>query len=156
MAEGDGNRRIGKYVRARRLSLGLSLANAAEASNLDQSYWNRLENGYYQKPDPRLLPAIAETLQVDVADLYALAGYPVPKQLPGFQPYLRAKYDLPPEAIADLERYFDLLRNYYGVPKEQPVFPPKRQKRPKKPEEEIVPPWGKNGAPPWESDEAAS
>jgi hypothetical protein len=42
---------------------------------------------------------------------------------------MRAKYDLPLEAVADLERYFDYLRNYYGVPKDKPVFPPK-PKRP--------------------------
>jgi hypothetical protein len=64
-------------------------------------------------------------LRVPVADLYGLAGYEIPEGLPTLQPYLRAKYDLPPEAVADLERYFELLRNYYGVPKDQPVFPPK-------------------------------
>ncbi|MGO9198031.1 MAG: helix-turn-helix domain-containing protein [Acidimicrobiales bacterium] len=125
MARGDGNQTLGDYIRARRLSLGLSRAGAAEASALDPSYWAKLETGHYQNPAPQHLSTIAGVLRVPVADLYGLAGYEIPEGLPTLQPYLRAKYDLPPEAVADLERYFELLRNYYGVPKDQPVFPPK-------------------------------
>jgi hypothetical protein len=67
-------------------------------------------------------------LQLPLEDLYSLAGYESPKGLPSFKPYMRAKYDLPPEAVADLERYFEMLRNYYGVPKDKPIFPPKPQR----------------------------
>jgi transcriptional regulator with XRE-family HTH domain len=105
--------------------LGLSRAGAAEASDLDSSYWAKLENGHYTKPAPPHLSAIADVLDVPIADLYTLAGYEIPDGLPGFHPYMRAKYDLPPEAVAQLEGYFDYLRNYYGVPKDQPVYPPK-------------------------------
>jgi len=124
MTKRDGNQTLGDYIRSRRLSIGLSLADAAEASELDPSYWNKMENGHYQKPAPQHLSTIAGVLGVATEDLYGLAGYDIPERLPSFQPYLRAKYDLPPEAIADLERYFDLLRNYYGIPKDQSVFPP--------------------------------
>ena len=75
--------------------------------------------------------AIARALKVDFEDLYSLAGYESPERLPTFQPYLRAKYELPPEAVADLERYFELLRNYYDIPKDQPVYPPKKASKPK-------------------------
>jgi transcriptional regulator with XRE-family HTH domain len=125
MAKGDGNQTLGDYIRSRRLSLGLSRAGAAEASDLDASYWAKLETGHYSKPAPQHLSTIAGVLGVAVEDLYGLAGYDIPERLPSFQPYLRAKYDLPPEAIADLERYFDLLRSHYGIPQDQPVFPPK-------------------------------
>ena len=125
MAKGDGNQTLGDFIKSRRLSAGLSLAGAAEASDLDASYWNKLENGHYQNPAPQHLSTIAEVLRVPVEDLYGLAGYEIPERLPSFLPYLRAKYDLPPDAIADLERYFELLRNYYGIPQDQPVFPPK-------------------------------
>lgn len=132
MAQGVGNHQLGEYIRTRRLSMGLSLADAAEASDLDPSYWNRMENGHYQNPAPPHLSAIAEVLKVPVEDLYGLAGYDVPERLPSFQPYLRAKYNLPPEAISDLERYFEYLRSYYGIPKDQPVFPPKPNAAPRK------------------------
>ena len=125
MVKGVGNRNLGDYIRSRRSSIGLSLADAAEQSDLDASYWNKLENGHYQNPAPQHLSTIAQVLGVPLEDLYGLAGYDSPERLPSFQPYLRAKYDLPPQAIADLERYFELLRNFYGIPKDQPVFPPK-------------------------------
>jgi transcriptional regulator with XRE-family HTH domain len=132
MAQGVGNHQLGEYVRSRRVSMGLSLADAAEASDLDPSYWNRMENGHYQHPAPPHLSAIAEVLKVPVEDLYGLAGYDVPERLPSFQPYLRAKYNLPPEAISDLERFFEYLRSYYGIPKDQPVFPPNPNAAPRK------------------------
>jgi transcriptional regulator with XRE-family HTH domain len=127
MVKGDGNIKLGEFVRARRQSMNLSLADAAEASDLDPSYWNKLENGHYQTPAPQHLQTIARVLGVPIEDLYGLAGYDIPERLPSFQPCLRAKYDLPPEAIADLERYFQLLRSHYGIPDDQPVFPPKPQ-----------------------------
>ena len=124
MGRGDGNQRLGDYIKSRRLSVGLSLSEAGEASGLDPSYWNKLENGHYQKPAPQHLQTIADVLGEEFEDLYEEAGYAAPKRLPSFQPYMRAKYDLPPEAVAQLESYFEYL-NQYGVPKDQPVFPPK-------------------------------
>lgn len=126
------NQNLGEYVRARRQSLGLSLQDAAERSGLHFSYWSKLEAGQYEAPAPKYLLVIARTLGVTTEDLYGLAGYDIPERLPTFTPYLRAKYELPPEAVAELERYFELLRNFYGIPKDKPVFPPKR-KKPAKP-----------------------
>jgi transcriptional regulator with XRE-family HTH domain len=119
------NQTLGEYVRARRLSLGLSYQDVADESGLHYSYWNKLENGHYEQPAPKYLKIIAHTLRVPIEDLYGLAGYDLPDRLPTFTPYLRAKYELPPEAVADLERYFDMLRSYNGIPNDQPVFPPK-------------------------------
>jgi transcriptional regulator with XRE-family HTH domain len=129
MSTGNKNQTLGEYIRDRRLSRGWSLNHAAEASKLHFSYWSKLENGVYDAPAPKHLQVIARALQVDFEDLYALAGYELPQRLPSFRPYLRAKYALPPEAIADLERYFELLRNHFDIPKDQPVFPPKSSKQ---------------------------
>ena len=68
-------------------------------------------------------------LKVPFEDLYALAGYKTPDELPTFRPYMRAKYDLPPEAVRELESYFEFLRNQYGIAKHEPVFPPKPSKK---------------------------
>jgi len=125
------NQTLGEYISERRASRNLSLADAADLSGLHLSYWSKLEAGKYESPAPKHLMAIARTLGVDFEDLYGLAGYESPERLPTFQPYLRAKYELPPEAIADLERYFELLRNYYDIPKDQPVYPPKKALKPK-------------------------
>lgn len=127
------NETLGDFVRARRLSRGLSLHQAATASGLHFSYWSKLEAGQYAAPAPKHLLLIARVLDIDFEDLYGLVGYELPERLPTFSPYLRAKYDdLPPEAVADLERYFALLRAFYNVPDDQPVFPPKPEAPAKK------------------------
>ena len=119
------NQTYADYVKTRRAELGLSLQDVTDISGLHFSYWCKIEAGNYSAPTPKYLKIIAKTLQVPIEDLYGLVGYDVPERLPSFTPYLRAKYDLPPEAIGDLERYFEFLRNQYGIPKDQPVFPPK-------------------------------
>lgn len=125
------NQSLGEFIRDRRVSWGLSLDDAAERSGLHMSYWSKLENGLYDAPSPKHLQSIARALDVPFEDLYGLAGYEIPERLPSFKPYLRAKYELPPKAVAELERYFELLRAYYGIPKDQPVFPPKSTQVPK-------------------------
>jgi transcriptional regulator with XRE-family HTH domain len=124
--KGDKNQTLGQFIRARRLSRDMSLDEAAAASGLHRSYWNKLESGHYNAPAPKHLQVIARTLGVPFEDLYGLAGYEAPERLPSFTPYLRTKYELPPEAVTDLERYFELLRNYYDIPRDQPVYPPKQ------------------------------
>lgn len=119
------NQKLSDFIRTRRQSLGWNYQDCARHSGLHHSYWNKLENGHYRQPTQKYLRIIAKTLNVPVEDLFLLAGYELAAPLPSFTPYLRAKYSLPPEAVADLERYFELLRNYYDIPQDQPVFPPK-------------------------------
>jgi len=125
---GENKLTLGEYVRVTRHARGWSLADVSRLSGLHHTYWSKLETGQYVSPSPRHLQTIGRTLGVSIEDLYGLAGYDIPERLPTFQPYLRAKYELPPEAVADLERYFELLRSYYDIPKDQPVFPPKGRK----------------------------
>ena len=125
--KGEDTRTLGEYVRARRTENGWTLAEAARRSGVDIAYWSRLELGEYRTPNPRFLSAIARALDVQPEDLYGLAGYDIPERLPEFAPYLRSKYDLPPEAIRDLEKYYAQLRSYYGIPEDQPVFPPRER-----------------------------
>jgi transcriptional regulator with XRE-family HTH domain len=119
------NEALGDYLRARRTELGLSFQQVADQTGLHFSYLVKLEHGQYERPAPKYLRIMAGALDIPLDDLLALAGYDQPERLPSFTPYLRAKYELPPEAVADLERYFEMLRAYYDIPKDQPVFPPK-------------------------------
>ncbi len=125
------NQTLARYIKTRRLSRQLDVRTAAEQAGIDATYWWKLEAGQYESPSPKYLQRIAEVLDAPLNDLYALAGYKLPNgDLPSFTPYLRSRYhDLPPEAVADLERYFDLLRNYYDIPADQPVFPPKPREK---------------------------
>ncbi len=125
MGTDTGNRTLGDYVRGRRESRGLNYYKAANESGLDHTYWRKLEDGQYSAPSPKALAAIATTVHAPIGDLYALVGYPAPKGLPSFTPYLRGKYHLPPEAIRQLEGYFAFLRAQYDIPDDEPVFPPK-------------------------------
>jgi hypothetical protein len=43
--------------------------------------------------------------------------------VPGGPVYLRYGEYLSPEDIEQLESFYALLRNHYGIPKDQPVFP---------------------------------
>jgi hypothetical protein len=67
----------------------------------------------YASPDPRSIGKVARALEVDVEELYVVAGLSTGQGLPGFAPYLRAKYDLPAEAVAQLEAHFQLLNEKY-------------------------------------------
>jgi transcriptional regulator with XRE-family HTH domain len=117
---------LGDYIRAHREALGLSLAEVARRSGIDYKYWSKVEIGDLRLPSARHLTLMATTIAAPIEDLYGLVGYDFPERLPSLGPYLRTKYDLPPEALADLEHYFDLLRSYYDIPEGAPVFPPKQ------------------------------
>lgn len=137
---------LGEFVRSRRRAKGWSLTDAEAASDVDRTYWSKLELGVFKQPDPRYLARIADALDAPLEDIYGLAGYTTAERLPGFRPYLRSKYHLPPEAIDQLESYFAFLRNHYGVPKDQPVFPRKgRTPKPAEPPASREPEGG-----PWE------
>jgi transcriptional regulator with XRE-family HTH domain len=109
------SKRLGRLIKKNRLERGLTLRAAADQIGYDHSYLGRLEAGDYESPAPKLLKNIAKALGIPIEDLYALSGYEVPDRLPNFAPYLRAKYDLPDEAVERLDEYFLLLKDKYGV-----------------------------------------
>lgn len=137
---GQPDSALGHLIRSRRKAKGWTLDDAEAASDVDRTYWSKLELGIFKQPDPRYLARIADALDVPLEDVYALAGYTAAERLPGLTPYLRSKYHLPPEAIAQLESYFAFLRNQYGIPADEPVFPKKDRsagsKHPARPESE--------------------
>lgn len=104
---------LGELVQRHRLQRGLPLRALATAAGVNPSWVMRLERGEYVSPDPRSLAALARALEIDVADLYQAAGYEAGRELPGFEPYLRSKYDLPPSAVAELRSHFDALNEAY-------------------------------------------
>lgn len=107
---------LGDTVRRARRAAGMSLRACAAAAAVDNTWLARVERGDYTSPDPRHLQQVARALDLDVTDLYVAAGYQSGKSLPTFVPYLRAKYDLPADAVADLERHFALWRSFYEQP----------------------------------------
>ena len=105
---------LGATLRERREELGLSIYEVARRSHVDRGSLHRIEAGAF-KPKPEKLAWLAEVLDLSVVDLYRLAGFPIGRQLPSFQPYLRAKYrNLPPDAIERVNRYFEDIQREYG------------------------------------------
>jgi transcriptional regulator with XRE-family HTH domain len=99
--------RLGTYVQRLRHERNLSLRALAARAGVDLAWLSRLENGRIASPDARLLWRIARALNTEVADLYLEAGFGDARGLPGFAPYLRAKYHLSDQAIAELEAHFE-------------------------------------------------
>jgi transcriptional regulator with XRE-family HTH domain len=106
---------LGRQLRARRSELGLSVRDLAKLAELDNGTIVRIEQGAFAAPRPDKLSRIAEALGLNLADVFALADYSVPSELPSFSPYLRTKYrDLPAPAVEELERSFQRITKRHG------------------------------------------
>jgi len=109
-------RRLGEYVKKTRTEKGMSGRELAREAGVDTAYIVRLEKGFYKSPRPDTLRGIATALGLPLADLFAMADYVMPYDLPNFGPYLRAKYgDLPDEAVGALDAYFDRIASKHGL-----------------------------------------
>lgn len=113
-SEPDGAK-LGEYIRAQRETLGISQRRLAARVGIHHSYLARMEAGGYAQPAPAVLHRIAEALDLDPEDLFALAGHVIPHELPSFAPYLRAKYDIPDQAARELADYFHFMSERYGI-----------------------------------------
>lgn len=82
----------------------------------------RIERGDFGAPAPDKLSRIAEALELPLADVFALADYVVPTDLPSFQPYLRSRYrGMPDEAIDDLDKAFARIVRKHGYQPDGPA-----------------------------------
>ena len=107
---------LGAFLRHQREAKGLSTRDVAAVVGVDQAQIVRLEQGHVASPKADVLAGIADYLDLPLADVFGLAGYAAPKELPSFRPYLRAKYhNLPPNAVAELEQTFARIARKYGT-----------------------------------------
>ena len=111
----EASARLGAYVQQLRHDRALSVRALAARAKVDFSWLSRLEHGRFASPDARSLWRIARALDVEVADIYLEAGFGDAHGLPGFGPYLRAKYHLPDVAIAQLQAHFALINEKYHI-----------------------------------------
>lgn len=82
---------------------------AARRSRIKQveTIFMRLENGALERPDPLLLQRIAHVLNADLEDYYLLGDYPLPRGLPELGVYMRTKYQLSDEEIAQVNKIIE-------------------------------------------------
>jgi transcriptional regulator with XRE-family HTH domain len=106
---------VGQLLRELREGKGMSVRGLAAAAQVDSTWLSRVEHGIYVNPDPRYLHRLAKVLGVETMDLFQAAEYG--EGLPSFAPYLRSKYDLPAEAVEQLNAHFELLADKYDLTK---------------------------------------
>ncbi|MFI6291950.1 helix-turn-helix domain-containing protein [Nonomuraea sp. NPDC050790] len=106
---------LGTYVRSRREGLGISQRQLAKRVGLSHSYLGRLEANDFAQPGPAALYRIAEALDLEPENLFALAGHTVPEELPSFEPYLRAKYQMSDQAAQELSDYFQFMAERHNI-----------------------------------------
>ena len=85
-------KRLGKHLRQHRQRHHLSTQQLGPLVGVPNSTIVRLEHGDIRSPRPNLLADIADALGLRLADIYAMADYAVPGDLPSLTPYLRTKY----------------------------------------------------------------
>jgi transcriptional regulator with XRE-family HTH domain len=107
---------LGHLLKARREACGLSTHRLAAAAEMDQATVVRFEAGSIVAPSPDKLSRIAEVLGLSGADVFALAGYTVPSDLPSLRAYLSAKYGgLQVDDIDKIETYVGRIAKKRGL-----------------------------------------
>ncbi|MEK7603391.1 MAG: helix-turn-helix transcriptional regulator [Patescibacteria group bacterium] len=102
--------RLGNFLRQKRQDLNLSTRALEKLCGITNPTIVRIENGEFVAPSPKKLARLANALNLPLADVYALAGYIAPKQLPNLKPYLNAKYSyLPEDVISKLEDHIERI-----------------------------------------------
>ncbi|MFB9726867.1 helix-turn-helix transcriptional regulator [Haloechinothrix salitolerans] len=104
MTESSNSLTLGSYLRTQREACDMTIRQVARLSGIQPSYIAELEAGKKANPSAEILQKIASVLELDTADLFAFIGVTPPKDLPSVAPYLRAKYNLTGDALAEAEQ----------------------------------------------------
>lgn len=105
---------VGDYIKYQRQKRHLSLAQLAKSTDLTAAYLSRLEHGTYQSLTVTTLTKLAGALEMSIVDLLFKAKIIEDKNpLPSLEYYLKEKYQLPSEAIDDIELFLEFLKKKY-------------------------------------------
>lgn len=107
--------KLGEHIASLRKERGMNIRQLAKQAGIDNGGLTRLEHGAVREPKPITLCAIARALDMPVADLFALAGYTVPQDLPSIEHYLRTKYDyIPADDVWEICRTVEQIAHIYS------------------------------------------
>ncbi len=107
---------LGKFIRNKRVELGYSTRELSAICGVNDATIVRIENGAFAAPRPDKLSKISKGLGIKLSDVFALAEYVTPLDLPSFNLYMRSKYTkLPKEAVSEIERYVNRLAKKHGI-----------------------------------------
>jgi transcriptional regulator with XRE-family HTH domain len=120
--EPDRSAALGQFLRARREKLGLSTRQLSALARVNDVTIVRIERGEFAAPRPDKLSRLADALGVRLSDVFAMADYVAPNELPTLSPYLQVKYPrLPDEAVAAIGRYAARTAKRHGVTLDSPL-----------------------------------
>ena len=94
---------VASVIRAARQRQGLGVRELAALVGVNPSQALRWESGE-REPSAQYLVSLAKHLDVRAADLFALSGVPLPDELISLPALLRSEYELPPDAVAEVEQ----------------------------------------------------
>jgi len=107
--------KIGKYVNYQREKRNLSLQDLAEKTGLTPSYLSRLESGAYTSPTYAAIESLAHGFGIPVYTFLNKCEIvdEIRIDLPDLDFYLREKFQLPDEAVEDLQLFLDFILKKY-------------------------------------------
>lgn len=119
---------LGPHLRQLREKRKLSLRQLANAIGISHQYIGRLETGDYRQPSPEVLQKLAKALEVPYDNLFTLAGYLLPQNLPSLGPYLRRKYHATADEVEKVAKYLgttrpELANELINEPEDEPMPP---------------------------------
>ncbi len=103
-------RELGRLLKQARRSRKLSLRAVDELSGVSYGWLRRLEQGAMLKPAPSKLTRVAEALGIPPERIDRITRGQVSRELPPIRTYFRAKYQLTPTEITQIEELFDQIR----------------------------------------------
>lgn len=106
----DGQQQtLGQHLESARHEAGYSLRQLAAISGLPMSSVNRLLKDEVEQPLPGHLMALARALELSEADLFLLAGLPIPNEPASLDIMLRKGYGVSDEEIPELKSKIEAL-----------------------------------------------
>lgn len=103
-------RELGRLFKQARRQRKLSLRALDELTGVSYGWLSRLEKGQMIEPAPSKLTRVAEVLGIAPERIDRITRGQVSRELPPIRTYFRAKYQLTPSEIAQIEELFDRIR----------------------------------------------
>lgn len=109
-----GQLTLGQFIESARLDAGLSIRELGDLSGVLKTIVGQLILDQINQPKPDHLMRLAQVLEVRAADMFLLAGIPVPKDQPSVEALLRSEYELPESAVREAKRQIDTIVARYA------------------------------------------
>ncbi len=110
----DERQALADLIREHREAAEISASELARRAGIDKGLLTLLDQKKIAQPKVDTLRAIAQALDIPIADMFATTNWLPQNALPSLQPYMRAKYeDLPDEAVAEVEQFIANLSTKY-------------------------------------------